>query len=451
MSQSILISGQGKTGTTGVYNAVKDALTAAGARFNPHFEPTRPEPLLALGRYDPQVPVLTKVMSQRLDDVRVRYADFDRRVMTVRDPRDVVISRLLFFPLIRRTVQRADEAAVDRFLEALRAKEADPASRSVVELHELAGELGLTQASWQGLVEGLDQTTKQIDRHDFHVVAYEDFVEDRLDDLGAYLGMTVSNPAAAGSAWLDHIPRSMSRGEWRNWFTEHDADFFGELFEDYMRRHGYDPGERPSDEPKIDPATASEYVERKLASRREQVASRYARDWEPGQRLDPPELALLVDMASDGDAVASYRAAWALADGAADREEGMPPGLELARSAARRGHVDAMRLTARLLRAGAAATAREDEMEARFWEREADLGGVTVPAPGGSQAPTRAQVRRLRRRLKRVRAERDALAASTRYRVGSLLADLARGPFRRRRRAAAQLLRLAASALRSRR
>lgn len=446
MSQNILISGQGKTGTTGIYNAVKDALRTTGDRCNCQFEPTRPEPLLALGRYDPSTAVLTKIMSQKLKAVRVRYQDFDKRIMTVRDPRDIVISRLLFFPLIRGAALRADEGAADRFVEALRAKEEDPDSLSVVDLHELAGELGLRRGTWQGLVDALELTNAQIDRHDFHVVAYEDFVEGRLDDLSDHLGMTITNPAATGSAWLSHIPRSMSHGEWRNWFTKEDVDFFAELFAEYMRRHGYDPSEQPHDEPRVDPATSSEYVEEKLASRREQISSRRTAGG-AGQSLDGEELVLLSEMADDGDSVAGYRAARALSDGTVGRPEGVPSALELARGAARRGHLDAMGLTARLLReVQDDGSARAREMEARFWDREADLGGVVLPEAAG--ASTGAD--RLRRRLKRAREERDALASSTRYRAGSLLADLARGPFSRRRRAGVQLARMAKSALRAR-
>lgn len=450
--QSVLISGLGKTGTTGVYNAVKDALRATGVAFNGQFEPTKPDPLLALGRYDPHTPILTKVMAQRLDEVRVRYEDFDRRVMTVRDPRDVVISRLLFFPLIRGAVQRQGHEATDRFVEALRAKEADPQSRSVVGLYEFAAELGLTRASWRELADAFDLTSERVHRHDFHVVRYEDFVDGELAGLSDYLGLAIENPAATGGAWLGHIPRSMSHGEWRNWFTTRDVEFFGELFGDYMRRHGYDPSQGPNAEPKVDPATSSEHVEQKLESRRAQVESRYS-SWEPGRPMGLAEFELLVGMADDGDGVAGYRAALALTEGAV-KDDGAPPALELARGAAKRGHVEAMALVSRLIRDDGVSpeASRAVELEARFWDRESELGGVTVPPlqDAGRVEDLEAEVRRLRRRLRRTRAQRDALAASRRYQVGSLVADLLRGPFSRRRRAAGRLLRLSASIVRSR-
>lgn len=451
VSQSILIAGQGKTGTTGLYNAIKEALRESGEPFNCQFEPTTPQPLLALGRYDPQAPVLTKIMAERLDDVAVRYQDFDRRLMTVRDPRDVVISRLLFYPLTRGSLRRASPHAIEDFLDALRAKEADPASRSVVGLQELALELGLTRVGFEVVAAEVDNVTALIDRHDFHVVSYEDFVDGRLDDLSEHLGMTITNPAATGSAWLSHIPRSMTHGEWRDWFTPDDAAFFADLFGDYLHRHGYDPTEPPSPSPSIDPATGSEYVERKLAGRREQIASRYAGDVDPARPVPDEELHLLVDMARDGDATAGYRAARALDEGAARADDAPGRALELARQAALRGHVEAMRLTARLLREipGPAGSRREAELTARFWEREADLGGVEVPAASAGPRSD-AEVRRLRHRLRKARAERDALASSTRYRVGSLLAELARGSLAARRRAARQLLGLALRAARRR-
>lgn len=51
MSSSILMVGPSKTGTTGLYDMLKRSVLERGRNYAFLFEPTRPEPFVALGRY----------------------------------------------------------------------------------------------------------------------------------------------------------------------------------------------------------------------------------------------------------------------------------------------------------------------------------------------------------------------------------------------------------------
>lgn len=365
---SILIAGLHKSGTTGLYTAIRSAMPA-GRHFL-LFEPRSPDPFLALGRYAPYDSIIAKVLVNRLDDCALRYGDFDRRVMMIRDPRDIVVSRLLFRPMFGMTSYRIDVRELQPFVRALREKERDPASHSVKGLHELADELGISNSDWPQLAQQIRKKVQVIDDEDFFVLGYEDFVDDRLTELNDYLGLSVRNNQATDEGWTGYIQRSMGYGDWRHWFLDEDVEFFGNLFVDYMDRFGYDNWERPT-RPWIDPATSSDYVAGPTTDRIIERQQRRRAPWRPGHVQSEYELRQLISMAEDGRAVWAYRLALVYSEYSAfgpDDEKA----LYWARHAARLGYVKAMSLCATLLRP-AADDDRERALEARFWQRESDL------------------------------------------------------------------------------
>lgn len=166
---SVLIAGLHKTGTTGVYDTVRSAVSDKDD-YAFLFEPRTPEPLVSLGRYAPQRPLVAKLLIYQLARCAPRYADFDKRIMTVRDPRDIAVSRLLFRPMFGQTSYRIDVRALDPFVEALKEKEADPTSHSVKGLHDLADELGIGNAGWPILFDEMREQMRLIDDEDFFLV-----------------------------------------------------------------------------------------------------------------------------------------------------------------------------------------------------------------------------------------------------------------------------------------
>lgn len=352
---SILILALAKTGSTGLYNNVKAALAEAGHDHYCLFEPTRPEQLHNIHTYAPEQPLLTKVMIAREPDLHLRYERFDRRVTLLRDPRDMIVSFLLFRPFIRADVPWEQ---VEPFVEAIRAKERDPSSRSVEQLHDLADELDLASYRVERVVEFMQRQEALIDRHDVFTVRYEDFIVGRLDALSDHLGVAVDNDART-SPWLDHILRAAGSGDWRHWFTADDVAAYRPHVEPYMKRFDYDDEWRLADEPTIDPSTASEYLEGKYRKRYRQQQQR--RD---GLALDldtPEQRARVEQLASDGNAQANYRLARAADD---DAET-----FRLARRAAIQGHRAAMRLVAECHAMGRGTPADPDR--ARFWAEQA--------------------------------------------------------------------------------
>ena len=426
---SILVAGLGKTGTTGVYTSIKRAVGDRAADYAFMFEPARPDPLLALGRYQPYRPVLAKVMVARLSEGVARYADFDRRVMTVRDPRDIVVSRLLFRPLIRSVVGRTSAEDLDTFLDALREKEREPASWSVLQLHQLADKLKLQGSAFNAMVGNLETHLRILDTETFFVQRYEDFVGGRLDELSDYLGFAVASEAAAEGSWLAHIPRSKSSGAWRHWFTASDVDYFGDMFRWYLDRFDYTETELEAN-PVIDPATSSDYLQREIAQRRVQVEHRYNASWTVADTTTTAQVEQLREMAGDGDAEATLRLALVLDAGVAGAAPDRAAAVAAAREGAVRGHVGAMEVL------GAWLLACEDDhsvLEGRMWARESQVWREVESLRGPARRSAAAAATdpeqhndRLQAELREARRAAKRLQQSAEYRLSMRLGPLLR-------------------------
>jgi hypothetical protein len=410
---SVLVVGAGKTGTTGLYTSIKAAVRERdGDRWYCLFEPATPAPFRGLRRFAPERPVLTKVMIHRLRRCEVRPATFEHRVLVVRDPRDVLVSRLLFRPLIRSSVRSTSPERLERFLTALRDKERDPASWSVLGLHRLADELEISRSGFETIGRSQQRIVGLDRRGAFHVSRYEDFVDGRLDGLADHLGLELARQDAADGSWLGHIARAKGRGEWSDWLRPEDVDFFRPIFEPYMTHFGYGDGWDLAADPQIDPGTCSRYVERKLAGRRQQVQERYAEPWSTSSVREPEQVARLRDMADDGDAISCHRLALVLRAGGPVPAD--PAGaLHWAEHGALQGHVPSMRLLGELLDARSDGSGSQhwlqaaDDIEAEVREREA-ASRRGQPRSRPRVTPGRAVLQAPRRLWRRYRRRRSS-------------------------------------------
>lgn len=379
---NIMVLGLAKTGSTGLYNNTKSALVESGHDYYCLFEPTRPDPLTNICRYAPDMPLLTKVMIAREPGLAVPYEHFSKRITLVRDPRDMIVSFLLFRPFIRAD---APWQQVEPFVDAIREKEADPSSLSVQSLHALADTLGLASYRLERVAEYMQWQEELIDRHDMCTVRYENFILGQLDDLDDYLGFAVGNRTST-SPWLDHILRAAGSGDWQHWFTPEDVAFYRPYVDRYMKRFGYADNWDLAAPQQIDPQTASAYIKGKY---RKRFAQQEARRKKLSLDLSVPEQRARVEqLASDGDPQAMYRLAKAFTDDAA--------AFRLTYRAAVQGHRSAMRHLGQLYRDGKG-VARDDEAAA-FWAAEArDENDPGAQHPlGGLRRAAGALVRTLR-------------------------------------------------------
>ena len=120
----------------------------------------------------------------------------------------------------------------------LEIKQAAPGSVSLVEILEY-----MSAINECNFVDVFTQwMSYSVSYHDtfpgYELFHYEDLVDERFNDLEAYLGFALTGDAQVGPR-LSRVVRTKGSGDWRNWFTAADVERFRPIYADYMQRHGY--------------------------------------------------------------------------------------------------------------------------------------------------------------------------------------------------------------------
>jgi hypothetical protein len=402
----IEVIGNAKTGTTGVFNSIRAPLRERHPDTLLLFEP-RSSALYRLARHRPPFAILVKAMVNK-NGTKIAHHGFTHHVLITRDPRDTLVSHLLYLPLQPQGV-RAGAAKLDQYLQLLQEKEADPASHSFREIYERsAALLDHPNWSWDKYMDRFAVALQLRDAYEFFVLRYEDFTDNRLDALSAYVELPVE---PVKPKRLDdqnaHVVRSATHGDWRNWFLPSDVEFFRPMMREYMDRFAYDDDWSLAPSPVVPSATGSEYVrtrrpvvEQKMERRFERPAAWHLRDV---RTVDDAE-AIRAIAQDSGAGVYGFRYASLLLDGGVvprDPERA----FEFAYRSALVGHLPAMELVARMYREGLGVTA--DARQASVWDDEAAKLRAPPPLPPEQQGRLSATLvqpwRRLRRYAGRVR------------------------------------------------
>ncbi|HLP80011.1 MAG TPA: glycosyltransferase [Acidobacteriota bacterium] len=181
-----------------------------------------------------------------MDSFKAFVDQFDKIIFICRDPRDRLISILLYG--LRHIPQR--ELAL-QILELIKIKEKNPALINTKELSNLAKiYYPLEYAQELTLLENKNNTYK---------LKYEDFVDNNLEDLERFLGFKIKS-IEVETEILKSVTRTKSYNNWKDWFTEQDIPFFKELYTPFLKKHNYPLDWKINQPTQIDPRTSSEYV-----------------------------------------------------------------------------------------------------------------------------------------------------------------------------------------------
>jgi hypothetical protein len=266
----IIIAGWGRSGTTALFFRLKKALPRDTKCI---FEPRKYDASMDL----PADNVLVKTLIWRkqirslknkswsenqLDHSQFQH--FDKKILIVRDPRDRMISALLYSvwgaTLIR------DERKFQEYLSILEEKEKFPEKVAVTEIFKSRRALNgpdETTAMWvERLKERLNICIQFHEAHpEYFLFHYEDMVRGNLKGLEEYLGLTLSGDADI-EAGYERIVRTKGAGDWKNWFLKEDADFFKPILKDYMERYGYQDDWATNSSPVIEKRHATAFVKK---------------------------------------------------------------------------------------------------------------------------------------------------------------------------------------------
>jgi hypothetical protein len=256
----VVVVGLGKSGTSALVYAIRSAMPADTQLL---FEPRA---FVALHSANVAAKVL---LHPKFPMEQAFYRQFDRIVLLVRDPRDLLVSKALYRMFNAKAIQ-SDPAKLDRYLDLLRAKEADPRSVSLTRINRLFQDLvGPTLHSDEGLGRMLSDAVAFHEAYpDCFVFRYEDMVEGRFGPLAQHLSLSADAMRPQVPATLSRVVRSRRAGNWRDWFCLEDVLHYRPLLAAYMSRYGYADDWTLASDPVIRPEECSEYVLRLVRERR---------------------------------------------------------------------------------------------------------------------------------------------------------------------------------------
>jgi len=89
--------------------------------------------------------------------------------------------------------------------------------------------------------------------------------------IESYLGFRLPSRVQV-SPFVMRVERTRSSGDWRNWFTPADVDFFRPLLREAFAVFGYEDVWDLSPSAAVDPKHGSEYIARLIADQRSRFA-----------------------------------------------------------------------------------------------------------------------------------------------------------------------------------
>lgn len=279
----IVIASLAKSGTSALFFMIKNSLPHdAKGLFEPNGYISSME--------DGNRTILAKILLYDATG-KVDYASFDcfdKKILIVRDPRDRLISMLLYQVC---NSFCGDEKKIAKFISLLKQKEYRPRSVAVLDILKLIRGFGWHDF-WKRLLVSpkpskIKKSLKNVNFYmeymygryfdlatnfyawhkDYFIIKYEDFITGRIDDLQNYLGFRLHASADVDKRLGIVFRRGLS-GDWKNWFLEKDIRFFKPIFSCFMEKYNYPNDWKVNPNPRIYPQYCSGYVRRVLEYKR---------------------------------------------------------------------------------------------------------------------------------------------------------------------------------------
>ena len=260
----IFILGTGKSGTTALVYKIAGGLPNCQAFSGGH-------PGKYVGNY--QNAVYKHTYEERKGKNFVLYREhlnneqYERKIWMARDPRDVIVSRMLYR---WHKGYRGNKRQFDAHLELVLKKERNPRDLSFYEICRYS----TNEKNWPIALEAvINEEKARYARmrefvsslgEDWFVFKYEDMVDKKTGELNRYLGFEVQEetevPVSTGKA---KVVRKKSAGDWRHWFTEDDIELAKTVYLPYMEALKYDCEDWSLDDnPVIEPQYSSDYMQK---------------------------------------------------------------------------------------------------------------------------------------------------------------------------------------------
>ena len=168
------------------------------------------------------------------------FSDFEKQILLVRDSRDRLISRLLYGVLGSNFWD--SDSKLGLFIEKLKQKEFDPKSVQLKTIVKTFADLNGESFSFDGWFASYryHSIENPLAFHDARtgllVFRYEEMIDKRFGGLEEYLGLSLRGEASV-AATEAHVSRTKGYGNWRDWFTAEDIEYFRPLLQPILDRY----------------------------------------------------------------------------------------------------------------------------------------------------------------------------------------------------------------------
>ena len=266
-SINILINGLPKSGTTALFFKILNSLP--GLSFG-LFEPVDHNEIyknLSQERIDNLI-IVSKILCRKDDCARYNIAPhpqvnfesfkhYDKKIFMIRDPRDNLISSMLFS--VPSGIKLIESENVRQVISLIERKETCPQSVSVLDIFRLMN--FLNQSDFIELfLKRQNFSVKYLDANkNYFILKYEGLIANRIKQLEEYLSISLKGDAKVHQTF-SNVERTKNSDDWKNWFLQEDIDYFKPLFSDYMKKYNYSEDWNVNDNPFILSKYGSEYV-----------------------------------------------------------------------------------------------------------------------------------------------------------------------------------------------
>jgi hypothetical protein len=254
---NIFILGAGKTGTTFLYYTIINSLGSIEKdMYNFMFEPKTFEDISM--KY--KEPMLVKMLMERyvLNEESSLMNHFDKKIAIIRDPRDTIISRMLYQVYDFYEENRREDML--KIKEVLLEKEQNPSSISVIEIYNEIRKIFGKGMTCENAIKASLLTIKNNSLNDFFMFKYENMIDNNWESLSKYLGFLIY-PSEVKKKH-NRVRRSATYGDWKRWFTNEDVRYFKPRLNVALEKAGYGQDWIIDNKEEIDPNNSSQYVEK---------------------------------------------------------------------------------------------------------------------------------------------------------------------------------------------
>lgn len=278
----VLIAGLPKSGTTGLLYLIFNSL---GQRPKLIFEPDTCPSGLDGARH-----VLAKVLIKPQLHQET-FQGFERKITIVRDPRDRLISALLYSQYHSKHLDNEEYMAA--VLSCLQQKEQDPARVSINKVLSTFQQKPAKDNLLQKQKKQIEKHLSLLDNYltamsDSLVYKYEDFVSENYQPLQEFLGQKLKGKPQVPNR-LERVCRTKDSGNWRDWLTEEDVRILKPAMDPWLERFGYDSKDWALNQnPRIDPEHCSRYFQRLVQESREKHRAAPHQGQKPGSQPEVP-------------------------------------------------------------------------------------------------------------------------------------------------------------------